>query len=52
MPVHDVIDNRTEKLVDRIRRILPGSQVARFAVGYFFPSGLERPDHSTAQLTP
>ena len=41
MPVHGVIDNRTERLVDRIRRILPGSQTARFAVGYFFFSGLE-----------
>jgi superfamily II DNA or RNA helicase len=38
---HDVIDNRTDKLVDHIRRILPGSQSARFAVGYFFLSGLE-----------
>ena len=38
---HDIIDNRTEKLVDHIRRILPGSQAARFAVGYFFLSGLE-----------
>ena len=52
MPVHDVIGNRTERLVDRIRRILPGSQAARFAVGHFFLSGLERPDHSIAQLTP
>jgi superfamily II DNA or RNA helicase len=41
MPVHDIIDNRTDKLVDHIRRILPGSQAARFAVGYFFLSGLE-----------
>ena len=38
---HDVIDNRNEKLLDHIRRILPGSQSARFAVGYFFLSGLE-----------
>ncbi len=38
---HDIIDNRTEKLIDHIRRILPGSQAARFAVGYFFLSGLE-----------
>jgi hypothetical protein len=37
---YDIIDNRTEKLVDHIRRILPGSQLAKFAVGYFFPSGL------------
>jgi len=38
---HDVIDNRSDKLVDHIRRILPGSQSAKFAVGYFFLSGLE-----------
>jgi len=38
---HDIIDNRTDKLVDHIRQILPGSQSARFAVGYFFLSGLE-----------
>jgi hypothetical protein len=33
---HNVIDNRTEKLVDHIRRVLPGSDAAKFAVGYFF----------------
>ncbi len=38
---HDIIDNRTEKLVDAIRRVLPGSDAAKFAVGYFFLSGLE-----------
>ena len=38
---HDIIDNRDEKLVDHIRRILPGSQSAKFGVGYFFLSGLE-----------
>jgi superfamily II DNA or RNA helicase len=38
---HDIIDNRDERLVDHIRRILPGSQAAKFAVGYFFLSGLE-----------
>jgi len=38
---HDIIDNRTDKVIDHIRRILPGSQSARFAVGYFFLSGLE-----------
>ena len=41
MPTHDIIDNRTEKLVDHIRQALPGSQAAKFAVGYFFLSGLE-----------
>jgi len=38
---HDIIDNRDERLIDHIRRILPGSQSAKFAVGYFFLSGLE-----------
>lgn len=41
MPTHDIIDNRTEKLIDHIREALPGSQAAKFAVGYFFLSGLE-----------
>ncbi|MGB8348261.1 MAG: helicase-related protein [Ktedonobacteraceae bacterium] len=38
---HDIIDNRSEKLVDYIRRALDGTETARFAVGYFFLSGLE-----------
>ncbi|MCX7015428.1 MAG: helicase-related protein, partial [Candidatus Sumerlaeota bacterium] len=38
---HDIIDNRREKLVDHIQAILPQSDVARFAVGYLFLSGLE-----------
>src|SRR5687768_12987683 len=41
MPTHDVIDNRQEKLVDHINRILSSTEAARFAVGYFFLSGLE-----------
>jgi superfamily II DNA/RNA helicase len=41
MPTHDVIDNRKEKLVDHINRILSSTESARFAVGYFFLSGLE-----------
>lgn len=41
MPAHDIIDNRDQKLVDQIRTILPGSQAAKFAVGYFFLSGLQ-----------
>jgi len=41
MLTHDIIDNRHEKLIDHIRRILPTSQSAKFAVGYFFLSGLE-----------
>ena len=38
---HDIIDNQAEKLVDHIRRILPGSEAARFAVRDFFLSGLD-----------
>jgi superfamily II DNA/RNA helicase/HKD family nuclease len=41
MPLHDIIDNRQEKLVDHIRTILPNAQAAKFAVGYFFLSGLQ-----------
>ncbi len=41
MPAHDIVDNRTEKLVDHINRILPSTERAKFAVGYFFLSGLE-----------
>jgi len=40
MPTHDIIDNRREKLADHINRILDSSEAARFAVGYFFLSGL------------
>jgi HKD family nuclease len=40
MPTHDIIDNRNEKLVDHINRILSSTEAARFAVGYFFVSGL------------
>src|SRR5690348_17054270 len=41
MPTHDIIDNRSEKLVEHINRILGSTSSARFAVGYFFLSGLE-----------
>ena len=41
MPTHDIIDNRQEKLVDHINRILDSTESAAFAVGYFFLSGLE-----------
>jgi superfamily II DNA/RNA helicase/nicotinamide mononucleotide adenylyltransferase len=41
MPTHDIIDNRNEKLVDHIKRMLDSTEMARFAVGYFFLSGLE-----------
>jgi hypothetical protein len=40
MPSHDIIDNRKEKLVDHINRILTTTEAARFAVGYLFLSGL------------
>ncbi len=40
MPTHNIIDNRNEKLVDHINRILDSSEAGRFAVGYFFISGL------------
>ncbi len=41
MPTHDIIDNRKEKLVCHINRILSSTESARFAVGCFFLSGLE-----------
>ena len=37
----DIIDNRSEKLEDHIRKILLSSQRAYFAVGYLFLSGLK-----------
>jgi superfamily II DNA or RNA helicase len=40
MPAHDIIDNRNEKLVSHINRILSSTESGRFAVGYFFLSGL------------
>ncbi len=40
MPTHDIIDNRTEKLVDHLNQMLGSSERARFAVGYLFLSGL------------
>jgi len=39
--VHDIIDNRQEKLLDHINCILSSTERARFAVGYLFLSGLE-----------
>ena len=41
MPTHDIIDNRSKKLTDHINAILKSSKRAKFAVGYFFLSGLE-----------
>ena len=39
--MHDIIDNRSEKLIDHIRGILPAAESAKFAAGYFFISGFE-----------
>lgn len=50
MPTHDIIDNRSEKLVEHINRILGSTDSARFAVGYFFLSGLESIAKSLAQV--
>jgi len=41
MPTHDIVDNRERKLVDVVNQILTSTHTARFAVGYFFVSGLE-----------
>lgn len=38
---HDIIDNRELKLIDELARRFPSSERAKFAVGYFFLSGLE-----------
>ena len=40
MATHDIIDNRSEKLVDHLNQMLGSSDRARFAVGYLFLSGL------------
>jgi hypothetical protein len=40
MPAHDIIDNRTERLMDHLGQMLGSSERARFAVGYLFLSGL------------
>jgi superfamily II DNA or RNA helicase len=39
VPTNDIIDNRKQILADRINRILSTTEMARFAVGYFFVSG-------------
>ena len=39
MFMHNIIDNRNQKLVDKINCILDSSSAAHFAVGYFFLSG-------------
>lgn len=40
MSTHDIIDNKSERLVDHLNQILGSSERARFAVGYLFLSGL------------
>lgn len=50
MPTHDIIDNRNERLVDHINRILPSAERAKFAVGYFFLSGFEPIQKNRAEV--
>ncbi|MFQ5794382.1 MAG: phospholipase D-like domain-containing protein [Candidatus Bipolaricaulia bacterium] len=38
---HDIIDNRDEKMLEHVLRILPSTERAKFAVGYLFLSGLK-----------
>jgi len=40
MPTHDITGNRKEILVDHVNHIIGSTEAARFAVGYFFLSGL------------
>lgn len=40
MPTHDIIDNREEVLLEHVKSLLSDSVSAKFAVGYFFTSGL------------
>lgn len=47
---HDIIDNRTVKLLDTIKTILPTSEAAKFAVGYFFLSGLDAAEQELASV--
>ena len=50
MSTHDIIDNKTEKLVDHLNQILGSSERARFAVGYLFLSGLTSVGHRLLNL--
>ena len=50
MAAHDIIDNRSSKLVDSLAQMLGGAEAARFAVGYFFVSGLEGIAKSLSQV--
>ena len=48
--MHDIIDNRNERLVDHVNRVLGTTEAARFAVGYFFLSGLTPISHKLAKV--
>ncbi len=48
---HDIIDNRSEKLIEHVNLILDSSERARFAVGYFFLSGFTSIAEELQQLT-
>jgi len=41
MPTHDILDNREGILLEHVKNLLRNSVSAKFAVGYFFTSGLE-----------
>lgn len=51
MHKHDIIDNRHDKLVDHINHLLPETERAKFAVGYFFLSGLEAVGNNLDHIT-
>jgi hypothetical protein len=48
MATHDIIDNRSEKLVAHLTQMLGTSERARFAVGHLFLSGFTSIDLATA----
>lgn len=48
----DILDNKTEetRLVNFIRQVLPDTDFAKFAVGYFFISGFEVIKHTLSEI--
>ena len=50
MPSHDIIDNRDQKLVDKINCIVESSEAAHFAMGYLFISGFTRCERERFKL--
>lgn len=48
--VSSIIDNRTQKMKEIIQNILPETNIAKFAVGYFFISGFETLKNEISQL--